>query len=461
MIEEDAAKSEIHCFSDASTTGYGACAYLRQITKEGEVKCSYLLGKARVAPLKMITIPHMELQAAVVATQLVSVLERELKDFLLANTATHYWCDSMIVLNYISNDAKKFKVYVANRIQQTRDVSTPTQWHHIASRNNPADHASRGSEVKDIIRHWINPPNFLQQSDIKIPTTKLEKTTDKLPEARCLSTSVKEIPGLLGMMERYSKWETLINIFAVFIRLDPYTDDDGIVRIRERLKYCTTFTIDLKHPAILPKTCNITNLIVQYYHRLTGHSGRGLTTATIRQNGYWITGLSTAVSTVINNCVICKKLRGNTETQKMADLPAVRLEPATPFHYSGMDCFGPFHAKDGRCEVKRYGLMFTCLTSRAVHIEMLDDLTTDAFLNSLRCLIAMRGSVKSLYSDQGTNFRGAQTELKKNLAEINEELHKNLQKSLNVNFFLTPHRRATWEAFGKDRLEQRDRLWKD
>ncbi|XP_067949457.1 uncharacterized protein [Watersipora subatra] len=118
MIEEDAAKSEIHCFSDASTTGYGACAYLRQITKEGEVKCSYLLGKARVAPLKMITIPRMELQAAVVATQLVSVLERELKDLLPANTATHYWCDSMIVLNYISNDAKKFKVYVANRIQQ-------------------------------------------------------------------------------------------------------------------------------------------------------------------------------------------------------------------------------------------------------------------------------------------------------------------------------------------------------
>ncbi|XP_067947069.1 uncharacterized protein [Watersipora subatra] len=311
MIEEDAAKSEIHCFSDASTTGYGACAYLRHITKEGEVKCSYLLGKARVAPFKMITIPRMELQAAVVATQLVSVLERALKDFLPANTATHYWCDSMI--------------------------------------------------------------------------------------------------------------------------LDPYTDDDGIVRIRERLKYSTTLTIDLKHPAILPKTCNITNLIVQYYHRLTGHSGRGLTTATIRQNGYWITGLSTAVSTVIHNCVICKKLRGNTETQKMADLPAVRLEPATPFHYSGMDCFGPFHAKDGRREVKRYGLMFTCLTSRAVHIEMLDDLTTDAFLNSLRCLIAMRGSVKSLYSDQGTNFRGAQTELKKNLAEINEELHKNLQKMEDLN----------------------------
>ncbi|XP_067947081.1 uncharacterized protein [Watersipora subatra] len=236
MIEEDAAKSEIHCFSDASTTGYGACAYLRQITKEGEVKCSYLLGKARVAPLKMITIPRMELQAAVVATQLVSVLERELKDLLPANTATHYWCDSMIVLNYISNDAKKFKVYVANRIQQIRDVSTPTQWHHIASGNNPADHASRGSEVKDIIRHWINPPSFLQQSDIKIPTTKLEKTTDKLPEARCLSTSLKEIPGLLGMMERYSKWETLVNTFAVFIRVAIHKKKQKLTPLQLRKK---------------------------------------------------------------------------------------------------------------------------------------------------------------------------------------------------------------------------------
>ncbi|XP_067942820.1 uncharacterized protein [Watersipora subatra] len=354
----------------------------------------------------------------------------------------------MIVLNYISNDEKKFKVYVANHIQQIRDVSTPTQWHHIASGNNLADHASRGSEVKDIILHWINPPNFLQQSDFKIPTTKLEKTTDKLPEARCLSTSVKEIPGLLGMMERVAIHKKKQKLTPLQLRkkairliiktaqsrlenrhlkhLDPYTDDDGIVRIGGRLKYSTTLTIDLKHPAILPKTCHITNLIVQYYHRLTGHSGRGLTTATIRQNGYWITGLSTAVSTVIHNCIICKKLRGNTETQKIAVLPAIRLEPATPFHYSGMDCFGPFHAKDGRREVKRYGLMFTCLTSRAVHIELLDDLTTDAFLNSLRSLIAMRGNVKSLYSDQGTNFRGAQTELKKNLAEINAELHREL-----------------------------------
>lgn len=77
----------------------------------------------------------------------------------------------------------------------------------------------------------------------------------------------------------------------------------------------------------------------------------------------------------------------------MEDLPRERMETTPPFTYCGMDCFGPFYVKDGRKEVKRYGLLFTCLCSRAVHIEVLDDMTTDAFINALRALIALRGNV--------------------------------------------------------------------
>lgn len=95
----------------------------------------------------------------------------------------------------------------------------------------------------------------------------------------------------------------------------------------------------------------------------------------------------------------------------MADLPSDRVEEYPPFTYCGMDCFGPFFVKQGRKEIKRYGLLFTCLCSRAVHIEMLDDMTTDAFINSLRCFLAIRGTVRQIRSDQGSNFIGAKNEL--------------------------------------------------
>ncbi|XP_039524444.1 uncharacterized protein LOC120477094 [Pimephales promelas] len=86
-----------------------------------------------------------------------------------------------------------------------------------------------------------------------------------------------------------------------------------------------------------------------------------------------------------------------------------------------MDCFGPFYTKQGRKTHKRYGLLFTCLCSRAVHVEMLEDMTTDAFINALRCFLAIRGAVRHIRSDQGTNFMGARNELKKALREVSKE----------------------------------------
>lgn len=102
----------------------------------------------------------------------------------------------------------------------------------------------------------------------------------------------------------------------------------------------------------------------------------------------------------------------------MADLPQDRVEPSPPFTYVGMDCFGPFAVKRGRSETKRYGLLLTCLCSRAIHIELLDDMTTDALINGLRCFIAIRGAVRHIRCDQGSNFIGAKNELASALKEL-------------------------------------------
>ena len=107
---------------------------------------------------------------------------------------------------------------------------------------------------------------------------------------------------------------------------------------------------------------------------------------------------------LITKCVVCRRRGGKTSEQKMADLPEERTTSAPPFTYCGVDLFGPFQIKQGRKEVKRYGVLLTCLASRGVHIETADSLETDSFMDALRRFIARRGPVREIRSDQGTNI---------------------------------------------------------
>lgn len=129
----------------------------------------------------------------------------------------------------------------------------------------------------------------------------------------------------------------------------------------------------------------------------------------LRINGFWIIGCSRLVAQMIQKCVQCRKLRRPAEEQLMAELLKECLDASAPFTYCGMDCFGPFVVKRNCKEHKRYGLMLTCFFHG--HIEMLDDLFTDSFMNSLRCFISIRGAVRQIYCNQGRNFVGAKNEL--------------------------------------------------
>ena len=149
-------------------------------------------------------------------------------------------------------------------------------------------------------------------------------------------------------------------------------------------------------------------------------NGRGFTLNEIRSSGYWITGGSSAVSSHIKNCVRCHRLRATVQEQKMADLPEDRLEPAPPFTYCGVDYFGPWYVKEGRKEMKRCGVLCTCMASRAIHLEVSHTMETDSFINAFRRFVNRRGPVRQLRSDQGTNFIGAKRELQQALAEIDQ-----------------------------------------
>nr|XP_054601538.1 uncharacterized protein LOC129164687 [Nothobranchius furzeri] len=171
-----------------------------------------------------------------------------------------------------------------------------------------------------------------------------------------------------------------------------------------------------KHPIIIPKNTHVATLLVRYYHERVAHQGRHFTEGAIRSAGLWILGGKRLISSTVHKCVSCRRLRGSMENQKMSNLPADRLVQAPPFTQVGLDVFGPWtvsarRARGGLFESKRWAVMFTCLVTRAVHMEVIDSLSTSSFINALRRFTAIRGPAKLFRSDRGTNFVGACKEL--------------------------------------------------
>ena len=160
----EAKSREIHIFSDASATGYGSAAYLRLCNSESRIHCSFLMGKARLAPIKVMTIPRLELTAATISIRLGEVLKKELDD---PPDVVKYHTDSTTVLRYIMNDQKRFQVFVANRVQTIRSLSHPSRWMYVETKSNPADDASRGINAQALLEHsrWIKGPEFLWQPE--------------------------------------------------------------------------------------------------------------------------------------------------------------------------------------------------------------------------------------------------------------------------------------------------------
>lgn len=307
----------------------------------------------------------------------------------------------------------------------------------MASEENPADHASWGLRAKELIAsNWFKGPDFLWCDEILSGDIKVGDKAVEDPEVRkafvCKTSTTKD--SLLDRFQNFSSWTRLVQAIARLMRwvkerkglvfrtnkatsleerkeaeltiisiaqqaalpeeiqnlqckkeitaknktskmhrLNPFLDERGILRVGGRLEHAALHP-QIKHPAILPKASHISTLLVKHYHEQVQHQGRGITMNELRSNGIWIVGCNHAVSSYIHKCVKCRKFRRCTEDQKMSDLPRERMETTPPFTYCGIDCFGPFYVKEGRKELKRYGLLFTCMCSRAVHIELLDDM---------------------------------------------------------------------------------------
>ena len=200
------------------------------------------------------------------------------------------------------------------------------------------------------------------------------------------------------------------------ISLSPYLDQHGIIRVGRRLSKMSE-NLDIHvNPIIIPKKHFIAVLLTRHFHELVQHQGRHITEGAIRAGGFWLMGGKRTVSRVIHQCVISRRVCGKTITQKMGDLPPDRIQPSPPFTYVGVGVFGPWQVnarwtQGGSSSSKRWAVLFASLVSRAIHIEVIEELSTSSFINSLRRFIAVRGPAKQIRSDRGTNFVGAVNEL--------------------------------------------------
>ncbi|XP_061177765.1 uncharacterized protein LOC133186550 [Saccostrea echinata] len=232
-------------------------------------------------------------------------------------------------------------------------------------------------------------------------------------------------------------------------RLDPTGIlHKGVIKVGGRLeKLNASFTT--KHQMIIPKNSTLTRMIAIDAHRSAGHMGKNATLAVIREK-FWIPGISSVLKSLISKCVICRRYQSPPMHQKMANLPSERLETDDPpFTRVDMDYFGPFELKRGRSMVKRYGVIFTCLNTRAVHLEVSFSLDTDSCIDAIRRFIARRGKPKFIRSDNGTNLVGAEKELREAIKTWNvNQIHSHLLQS-GIDWMFNPpsasHFGGVWE----------------
>lgn len=424
------------------------------------------------------------------------------------------WTDSNIVLAWIQS-SYPLKQFVANRVAQILDVTQASQWRHVPTHCNPADIITRGLAVELLAECtlWWHGPRWLTESEVHWPVVR-DMHVDEVPELRPIKLTLVAVQHQNTIIEKFSEWTPLIRITSWMYRfihnirckknikltkldgpltvrelfgsrmhwlryaqsiefskeiyalcnghpvsnksrlksLNPFIDQNNLIRVGGRLSK-SQLTEQQKFPIVLPAHHKITKMLFIYEHKRLLHAGPQALLASIHTQFWPLRGREVARLTV-RQCIICFKYRPTTLEPLMAPLPRQRTIVQRPFTHTGVDFCGPIGIRSGIrrvTSIKAYVSVFVCFSTRAVHLELVSSLTSDAFIAAFKRFIARRGHCSNLYSDNGTNFVGANKELQ----SYSRQLHKThnveaLLTSLNIQWHFTPpatpHFGGLWES---------------
>ncbi|XP_018360522.1 PREDICTED: uncharacterized protein LOC108759538 [Trachymyrmex cornetzi] len=335
LLAKDYDDIQFHGFCDASGVGYGACLYIRSCGKDGDPTIRLACARSRVAPLKTVTIPRLELSGAL----LLARLYREAKEAMgIMPNDVVFWCDSTIALHWIKTPPHLLKTFVANRVAEIREITNPNAWRHVGSNDNPADAISRGQLPRIFVQNkiWFEGPSWLKREKGEWPNEITQSI--QVPELKkniCLVTASDN----LEMFKKYSSFSKLLRIIAYCLRwrpnnkwsgtlcateiseteirflkmlqatrfaneiktvngkkelpgknrllsLSPFADENGLLRVGGRLQK-SQLTFTQKHPILLPSQHWLTDRIIRETHERYYHAGIQLTLYFLRQR-FWI-----------------------------------------------------------------------------------------------------------------------------------------------------------------------------
>ena len=431
---------QLHHFSDASFDGYGVVSYLRFEDVNDGVHCSLVMAKSRVAPIKPITIPRLELTAATVAVKQHRQISQELESKVDSVT---FWTDSTCVLQYINNESNRFKTFVANRIALIHELSSPSCWRYVDSKSNPADYASRGLRPTDKheIDQWINGPDFLRRKEKDWPprpediSVLPDETLEWKKDVNVYETQIQEVKPLDVFIQHYSGWHRLLKASAWLIRFIRHLR--AVYPARNRS--CQVLTNNERsdeptgagvRPLTVSELQNAKKCVLRYIQRECFPDE--------------VAKLKSTSSNSPSKVVVKK-------SSKLAALSPSKVVVKKSSKL--VDYFGPFLIKQGRSQVKRYGCIFTCLAMRAIHIEVAHSLDAESFLCAFSRFASRRGNPKAVYSDNGSNFVAGNRILKEEFEkmkcnEAQTKIHHRLRAKEITWYFNPPsasHCGGIWE----------------
>lgn len=494
----------LHIFCDASKEGYGAVAFIRFVGEDGELQTAFVASKSRLAPAKPLTIPKLELQGVVLGFRLARSCLRGL--FRGCVKRLTFWTDSSVVEGQIARPASHSKdVFVANRLGEIHSRMDSAEFQamqveirHVATSQNAADRVTRpvtAAEFAGIFQSWIKGPDFLQRSEGNWPERLTVKSwEDAAPGKVSLlsapgvheprdviyppdadpadfadltsfllvsgnlgpSPSVEDLgkaeDGLVLEVQQlwYSKEIALCrtNGGSALPHQGPlkgrilFLDKKGLLRCRSRFEYANFLNWEEQNPVILPGRSKLGRLMIRDAHRRVGHLGSRATQAEVRRK-YELSRFS-VVKAEVFRCSFCRQQRPVQVRMPVAPIHQDRLAWKRPaFSRAGIDFFGPFNVVGG----KAYGLIFICLTTRSVHLELTRSLDTEAFLMALERFFSRRGMPSIIRSDGGASFKAGAIEVVRmfDAEEVRQRCRLKHRVEFEVNPPGSPHWGGLWE----------------